>query len=223
MDKDLKKHILKTGTSTIGIVCKDGIVIAADKRGTYGGQGGVAYIAGGDEEKIQSVNNEIIVTTAGTASDLQKVIKLVRAELKLKELKSKSKPGIKQAANLFASVAYQAIRQPSMIPSITHFLLGGYDNEGVYLYEIHPDGYLQLMKRYSATGSGMTNMNPILDSEYKEGMTLEEGIALAKKCITASIGRDPGTGAGIDIFIVSKDSIKQEVKQRLISNFEDDK
>ena len=83
MDKDLKKHILKTGTSTIGIVCKDGIVIAADKRGTYGGQGGVAYIAGGDEEKIQSVNNEIIVTTAGTASDLQKVIKLVRGMISI--------------------------------------------------------------------------------------------------------------------------------------------
>ena len=175
MDQELKKHVTKTGTTTVGIVCKDGIVIAADKRATYGGDSGVSYIAGKDQNKIFEVNEDLIVTVAGVASDTRKLIKIVRAELKLKELKAKSKPTIKQAANLFSSLAYQNIRQPSMIPAITHFLLGGKDSEGFYLYDVAPDGFLIEGEDFAATGSGMIHCNPILDSEYKEGMTLDEG------------------------------------------------
>ena len=219
--KEIKNHTRKTGTTTVGIVCKDGIILAADKRGTYGGDGGVSYIASKDEEKVQKVNDNILVTTAGVASDLQKVIKLVRAELRIKELRSKQKASIKEAANLFSSIVYQNIRQFSVIPGITHFLLAGNDESGYYLYEINADGYLQLVKDYSATGSGMVQCNPILDSDFKKDMTLEEGIKLAKKCINASIKRDPASGEGIDIYTVKKDEIKQVLKQEIIAEFRD--
>ena len=80
MEEDLKKHVRKTGTTTVGIVCKDGIVLAADKRGTFGGDSGVSYIASREENKIQQVNDRIIVTIAGVSSDLQKVIKLIKKQ-----------------------------------------------------------------------------------------------------------------------------------------------
>ncbi len=38
MDENLKKNILSTGTSLVGIVCKDGIVMASDRKVTMGGQ-----------------------------------------------------------------------------------------------------------------------------------------------------------------------------------------
>src|SRR3989338_3211610 len=221
--KELTKHVRKTGTTTVGIVCKEGIVLAADKRGTYGGEGGVSYIASRDEDKVQKVNDNIIVTTAGVASDLQKVIKIVRAELRLKELRTKQKPSVKESANLFSSIVYQNIRQFSVIPGITHFLLAGNDQEAYYLYEINADGYLHLVKDYSATGSGMVQCNPILDIEYKESITLDEGIRLAKKCINASIKRDPASGEGLDIFTITKSDIKQVVKQEIIPEFKDRK
>ena len=223
MDNELKKHVVKTGTTTLGIVCRDGVVIAADKRASFGTSDnqGVSYIAGKDQDKIQEVTPEIIVTTAGTASDTGKIIKLARAELKLKELRSKNKPTIKQAANLFSNIAYQSIRNPSMIPSITHFLLAGHDDGGFYLYDIFPDGFLDLKKDYSVSGSGMSHVNPILDSDYKEGISLEEGIELAKKCIKASMGRDPATGEGLDIYVVKKDKIEQVSKQKVVTDFRD--
>jgi|SRR3989344_1939430 len=223
MDEELKQHVRKTGTTTLGIVCKDGIVLAADKRGTYGGEGGVSYIARSEENKIQKVNDQIVVTTAGVASDLQKVIKLTRAELKLKELRSKQKPSIKEAANLFSNIVYQHIRQFSTIMGITHFLLAGYDDEGVYLFDIHPDGYLEEMNKFSATGSGMIQCNPILDSEYKQNLTLQEGIKLASKCINAAVKRDPATGEGLDIYIVTKEGIKKEVEQEIVSEYRERK
>jgi len=219
--KDLKNHIRKTGTTTVGIVCKDGIVLAADTRGTYGGQGGVSYIAGKEEEKIQKVNDHIIVTTAGVASDLQKVIKLTRAELRLKHLRTKQPTTIKEAANLFSNIVYQNIRQFSTILGITHFLLAGFDNKGAYLYEVHPDGYLHEIKNYSSTGSGMLQCDPILDSEYKSTISIEEGIKLAKKCINAAMKRDPASGEGMDIFVITEDKAEQVSKQRVVIELKD--
>tara|TARA_Y100000034_G_scaffold84763_1_gene101654 strand:+ start:1967 stop:2635 length:669 start_codon:yes stop_codon:yes gene_type:complete len=221
MDTELKNSILKTGTTTIGIVCKDGVVIAADKRASFGGDSGVSYIAGKDQEKIHEVTPNLIVTTAGTASDTRRIIKIVRAELKLKELKSRSHPTVKQAANLFSSISYQSIRQPSVIPSIAHFLLSGYDDEGVYLYDIFPDGFLEEKKDYAVSGSGMIHVNPILDSDYKKDMSIEQGIELAKKGISASVGRDPATGEGLDIFVVKKGEIKQVLKQKIKPEYKD--
>jgi len=219
--KDLKQHVLKTGTTTVGIVCKDGIVLAADKRGTYGGDGGVSYIASSDHDKIYPVNDSIIVTVAGVASDTRKVIKLTKAELKLKELRTKQKPSIKDAANLFSTIVYQNIRQYSPIMAITQFLLAGHDENGVYLYQINPDGMLDEVTDYEATGSGMMQSHPLLDSEYKKGLSLEEGIKLAKKCINASRKRDPASGDGIDIYTVTKTEIKQVAKQEAVTEYKD--
>jgi len=223
MDEELKKHIRKTGTTTLAIVCKDGIVLAADKRGTYGGEGGVSYIASREENKIQKVNDQLVVSIAGVASDLQKVIKLTRAELRLKELRSKQKSSIKEAANLFSSIVYQNIRQFSTILGITHFLLSGYDDEGHYLFEVHPDGYIQEVDKFSATGSGMIQCNPILDSEYKKDLSTQEGIKLALKCINAAMKRDPASGEGVDLYIITKNSIKQELAQEVVQEFKEKK
>jgi len=221
MDEELKKHVVKTGTTTLGIVCRDGIVIAADKRGTYGSDHGVTYIAGKDQQKIYELTPEIIVTTAGTASDTVRIIKVARAELKLKELRSKSKPTVDNAANLFSNIAYHGIRTPSMIPSIAHFLMAGYDDNGVYLYDIMPDGLLEKINNYAVSGSGKISVNPILDSEYDKKISVDEGIKLAKKCITASMGRDPATGDGIDIYVVKKGEVKQVAAQIIVSEYKD--
>ena len=219
MDQELKKYVTKLGTTTIGIVCKDGIVVAADKRSTFGGDGGVSYIAGKDQQKIHELIPSIIVTTAGNASSTRKLIKIVRAELKLKELRSRSRPTVKQAANLTSTITYSQIRQPSMIPSIAHFLLAGYDDGGVHLYDILPDGFLDEKNDYAASGSGMVNVNPILDSEYNPNISVEEGIKLAKKCINASIGRDPATGEGVDIYVVKKGEIKQVFAAKIFPEY----
>lgn len=221
MDDEIKKYITKTGTTTLGIVCKDGIVVAADKRASFGTEHGVTYLAGKDQQKIQELTPEIIVTTAGTASDTRRIIKIARAELKLKELRSKSKPTVENAANLFANISYQGIRQPSMIPSVAHFIMAGYDDNGFYLYNIMPDGFLDKIKDYTVSGSGMIQVNPILDSEYDKKISLDEGIKLAKKCMTASMGRDPGTGEGIDVYVVKKGEIKQVLAQTVISEYKD--
>ncbi len=219
MDENLDKHVLKTGTLTVGIVCKDGIVLAADNRQTYASGNGVAYIAG-TAEKIQAINERILVTTAGGASDSRKVIKLIKAELRLKELKSKRKILTKEAASLMSNMLFQNIRQPSMIPSIAHFLIAGHDEKGVSLYDASPDGYLQKIETYQATGAPFESLG-ILDVEYKPEIKLKEGIELAKKVFDATKGRQPGVGDGIDIYTITKDGIKKVLSQTVESIYKD--
>lgn len=212
MDQEISKNVLKTGTLTIGIVCKEGIVLAADRRQSYGGGNGVAYIAR-SAKKIQELNEKLLATTAGNAADSRKVLEIIRAEIRLKELKTKSSLSVEEAANLLSNMVFQNIRTPSMIPSIAHFLLAGFDEKGIGLFDISPDGYLEKSEDYAATGSGIIQAHPILDSEYKKGMSLEEGIKLAIKCIKASTGRDPAVGEGVDVYTIKKGEIKQVIDQ----------
>jgi proteasome beta subunit len=215
MDEDLKKHVLKTGTLTVGVVCKDGIVLAADRRVTYGGDSGVSYIAG-DHKKIEEINERTLVTTAGVASDSRRVIKLARAELKLKELKNKTPSSIKEIANLLANIAYDKIRTPSVILSITHFLIAGHDSDGAHLFDVGPAGDISEIKTYQATGAPFESLG-IFDVDYKKNMSIDEGIKMAKKVFEATRGRQPGVGDGFDVYVIESNKIKEISSERIIS------
>src|SRR3989344_8513220 len=178
MNEDISKYVLKTGTLTVGIVCKDGIVVGADRRQSYAAGQGVAYLAG-SAKKVIEVTERMVATTAGTASDTRRILDIIRAEFKLKELRTREKITVPEAASFLANLVYGNIRTPSMIPSIAHFILGGYDENGIYLYDISPDGYIQQYETCVATGSGIMQAHPILDTEYRKNMNTEEGIAIA--------------------------------------------
>lgn len=209
-------NVAKTGTVNIGIVCKEGIVLAADRKISFGGGGGVAYV-GGKIKKILQLNERLIMSMAGTASDALRNIAIITAELRLKELRTKTNVSVKEAAHLTSNMLFNNIRTPSMIPSIAHFLLAGYDEQGAHLFDLSPDGYLKEITTCVSSGSGMVQADPILDTEYKKGLSLEEGIKLASKCIKASAGRDPAVGEGIDIYTITKEGIKQIVSEEMVS------
>jgi proteasome beta subunit len=223
MDDDIKKHVKKTGTLTVGIVCREGIVLAADNRQTYAGQGGGVVYISGSAKKIQNINERILATTAGTASDSRRNLKLISAEIRLKELKTKEKITVKEAATLTSNMLFQNIRQPSMIPSIAHFLIAGYDESGeTSLYDASPDGYLQKIDTYEATGAPFESLG-IFDVEYNKEITLEEGIELAKKVFKATMGRQPGVGEGFDIYTIKPGKIEQAFSQKVVSEMKEKK
>ncbi len=202
------KSGLKTGTTTLGIVCKDGIVIAADKRATAG-----SFIAAKDVEKVVQINDNLAITTAGSVSDIQLFIKLLRAELKLKNIKTNRVHTIKEAANLSARMVYDGARQ--YFPSMAHFLLAGFDNTGTHLYEIYPDGSMSEIKDFISSGSGSPMVFGILENSYKDTITVKEAEELAIRSISASMQRDAGSGNGIDVMTVTKDGIRKTMQKKV--------
>ena len=169
MDKDITKNILKTGTTILGIVCKEGIVMASDRQISAGN-----LVVGKNYPKTINVNDYLLISFTGMVSDAQRVPKLLSAELKLKELKSRSRPSVKQAASLLSNISYHGIRQPSMIPQQAGFLLGGFnEDETTELYTIEPAGSVVKVEDYDANfGSGMPYVLGLLERQYKKDLTI---------------------------------------------------
>ena len=215
--KDIKNSVLKTGTTILGIVCKDE-VMASDRQITAGN-----LVVGKNYAKTIPINDYLLISFTGMVSDAQRVPKLLAAELRLKELKSRTRPSVKQAASLLGNISYNGIRQPSMIPQQAGFLLGGFNEEGtVELYTIEPAGSIVKVEDYDANfGSGMPYVLGLLERQYKKGITIKEGVELAKEALKSSTQRDIGSGYGIDIFTITKEGIKKAVEQEILPTYKD--
>ena len=210
MDQDLKKNILSTGTSLVGIVCKGGIVMAGDRKTTAG-----SIVMNKDKIKVDAINDYLIISGTGVASDIDLAKKLIKAQLKLKELKDKKRPSVKEAANMVAMMAYKNIRQPSMIPFTAGLMVGGLnENNEAELYSVEPAGSVMKVTDYDANfSSGMPYILGLLERQWKKNLTIEEGIKLAIESIKSSSARDVASGFGIDVFTITKEGIKHVSKQ----------
>lgn len=207
---DIKDNVRK-GTTTVGMVCKEGIVLAADKRATAAGR----IILNKAVDKVFKLTDDLAVTIAGNVSDIQLITKLIKAEISLKTIRTGKSPSVKEVANLLGTIIYQNIRKFSAIPGITAFLLGGKDNSGLHLYELSPDGSVMEHKNYMADGSGFMMALGVLDTLYKENLPIQEGIKLAVRAVNAAMQRDAATGEGIDVFTVTKEGVKKVFAKKI--------
>tara|TARA_Y100000310_G_C20463118_1_gene706292 strand:- start:125 stop:781 length:657 start_codon:yes stop_codon:yes gene_type:complete len=217
MDSELKNSILKTGTSLIGIVCKDGIIMASDRQTTAGEK----VVMHKNTRKTVKINDYISYSGCGLAAAIRRTAKLLAAELRLKQLKSKKRATVKETASLLANMVYSNIRQPSMVPDEMGALIGGVNENGTTeLYSIDPAGNVTFIEDYDASlGSGMPYILGLLERQYKEEITIKEGAELAIEALKSSMQRDTGSGYGIDVFAITKDGIKQIVEQKITSEY----
>ena len=204
------ENVMKTGTTTIGLVCKDGLVMAADRRATAG-----YMIANKKAEKVFPINDKMVITIAGNVSDAQLLTKLIKAELKLKNIRAGREVKVKEAANLLGGLVYSNIRRMSLIPGISHFLLGGMDKDGFHLYDLFADGSVTEVDDYVSSGSGSVFAYGVLETLYNKNITLKEGVDLILKAINAALQRDIASGSGIDVVTVTKDGIKKAFEKEL--------
>jgi proteasome beta subunit len=203
-----KNHVQK-GTTTVGIVCKDAIVLAADRRATAG------FVVNKHAQKIHKITDKIALTMAGLVSDAQLLIKLIRAEVKLKNLQTNRESNVKEAANLAAGMLYSNLRKFSTVQSIVAFLFGGVDNEGIHLYDLGIDGSLTQIRDYVSDGSGSVFALGVLEALYKDNMSRDDGVKIAVKAINAALQRDTATGNGIDVWVIDRDGVNVVLEKDL--------
>lgn len=220
MDDELKDKVLKSGTSIIGIVCKDGLILAGDRKATAGN-----YVLEKNAKKVEFISDYLLIAGTGVSADIQMLKRISAAELRLKELRSRQKPSVKEAAGLISMLTYRNVRQFSTILSIVGSLVAGYNEDGSYeLYTIEPAGGVRKVDDYDANfGSGMPFILGLLERNYKKDMTLKQGADLAVEAIKSSTQRDTGSGHGIDVFAITKDGIKQVVDQEIVSEYKEGK
>lgn len=216
MDQDLKNSIIKSGTTIIAIVCKNGVIMASDRRTSAGN-----IVMNKDKEKTVQINDYLVISGTGNASDIEMQKKIIRAELKLKELRSKRRPTVLEAANFIAMITFRNIRQPTMIPSMVGTLVGGVNDDGTAeVYSVEPAGSVFKVEDFDANfGSGMPYVLGLLERQYKPNMTVKEAVDLAVEALKSSTQRDMGSGNGIDVYTITDKGIKHEVAQEIAPNY----
>ncbi len=199
---------LKTGTTTVGLLCKDGVVLAADQKATMG-----HLIASKDAKKIYEITPKMAMTIAGDVGDAQSMIRLLRAEMKLYELQEKTLT-VKAAATLMGNILRGSYK--SYIPEMVQLILGGTDERGPQIYSLTPDGAVMEETEYTFSGSGSVIAIGVLEDSYKKELPVEDGVKIAVRSIKAARERDIYTGGKeITVLTITKDGIRWVPKEKV--------
>ncbi|MGC8935764.1 MAG: archaeal proteasome endopeptidase complex subunit beta [Candidatus Methanomethylicaceae archaeon] len=188
------------GATTVGIVCKDGVVLASEKRISYGFS--IMSKAG---KKVFLVNDRLGVAFAGLVSDAQAVLRRLSAEVRLYELEYHTRMSVRSAAKLLANLLYLQ----RYYPVFTETIVGGVDEDGNRLFVLDQLGSL-IEDKFAALGTGGAMAISVIEDGYKEDMSAREGKDLAVKAVRAAISRDVASGDGVDVVVISKEGSKEE-------------
>jgi proteasome beta subunit len=182
-------------TTTVGIVAKDGVVLATDKRVTAG-----YYIAHKRGEKIWKIDDHVAATMSGGVADLQSILSFLTLRAREYKTEYKRPIPIRALVNYVSLVLFYS--RPYIY--LVHSIIGGVDEEeGAVLYMTDWLGTVT-KERYVATGSGSPYAMGALEVEYRDDLTLEDAVNLAIKAVKAAIRNDPGSGEGIDVVTITR-------------------
>jgi len=186
------------GTTTVGVVCKDGVVLAADRRASMSNM-----VLSENVTKVFQIDEHLALAGAGSVGDILSLVRLLRAEAKLYRARVGKEMSVKALATLTANI----LHGNRFMPYYGWFLVAGYD-EKPGLYSIDMAGGVTEDK-FTAAGSGMEFAFSILEENYRDGLSLEDGIRLALKAIKAATRRDVFTGGGVTLVTVTKDGYRE--------------
>lgn len=189
---------LKTGTTTVGLIGKDCVVLASDQRATMG-----FLIASKTAKKIHKITDRIGATIAGSVADAQSIMDLLRAEAKLFEIQRGRPIRVKALTRLLSNIMFQG-RGLYMLGS----LVGGFDDEGPQVFYTDYVGSV-LPDKFVANGSGSPVALGVLENSYKDDLPKKKAIELAVHSIAAAIERDAATGNNILVSVIDKSGYQE--------------
>ena len=200
------------GTTTVGLVCSDGVVLATDTRVTAGG-----FIAHKRGKKLLKIEDNIAMTISGGVADAQNVVDTLKYYANLYRIEKGRPMPVKAAAQVVPNMLFSS----RLYPFIADVLVGGVDNTGGSLFNVDFFGSMN-QEKVIATGSGSPVAYGILEAEFKEGMTAMKAFPLAAKAIIAATRRNVATGDHFDVAILDKQGFRElseQEKDKLLAQF----
>lgn len=200
---------IKTGTTTVGLIAKDSVVLAADMRASMG------HLASDEEaKKLYKITDNIAMTNAGSVGDSLALIRYLRSHAKLYEVERETAMTVKAIAIFLSNI----LNSNRFYPFLVQFIVGGMNNKPE-LYELDLSGGVLDRKKYAVSGSGTELALSVLDQQYKEGITKEEAIRLAINAVKAAKKRDIYSGGvSVTVMVITRQGI-QELKEEEIKNY----
>jgi len=201
------------GTTTVGVVCKDGVILASDTRVTMG-----FYVAHKHGKKIYRIDDHLAMTIAGTVADAQRTVDILAANAQLYKINMGRPIPVSSAARLVANLLFSA----RYIPLVTQVLVGGIDETGPHVFLLDPFGSLT-EEKCVATGSGSPVAYGVLEDKFRDSMTVEEALPIVVKAVDAAMKRDAASGDSFNVAVIDVKGFREltdEEKKKLLASRE---
>lgn len=200
---------VKKGTTTIGLVCKDGVVMATEMRATMG-----TLIAHKTTQKLFKIDDNLGLTVAGVVGDAQTLARYITAEVELYKLKRGQPMSVRSAATLTSNI----LAGSRFYPYWVGLILGGVDRDGSHVYALDMVGGA-IPDDYVTTGSGSPYVYGVLEDQFEKGLMVNDGMDLAIRSLHAAMRRDSASGDGYSVASITKEGFAQldekEIQKRL--------
>jgi proteasome beta subunit len=210
IDNDAVNRLVMKGTTTLGVVCKDGVILASDTRVTMG-----FYVAHKYGKKVYKIDDHLAMTIAGTVADAQRAVDILTVNAQLYKINLGRPLPVSSAARLIANLLFSA----RYVPFMTQVLVGGVDDTGPHVFNLDPFGSLTEEKSVS-TGSGSPIVYGILEDKYKEDMSVKELLPVVVKAVNAAMKRDSASGDSYNVAVIDnkgyRELTEKEKKQLLV-------
>jgi len=192
-------HPTLKGTTTIGVVCKDGVILASDTRVTMG-----TFVAHKKGKKVYKIDDHLAMTISGSVADAQRTVDILKANAQLFKLSTKRPMPVNSAARLIANLFFSA----RLAPLIAQILVGGIDDTGPHVFSLDPFGSLT-EEKCVATGSGSPIAYGVLEDKYKEDTTINDLLSVVVRAVNSAMKRDVASGDSFDVVIIDKKGYRE--------------
>lgn len=182
------------GATAVGITYNDGVLLAAEKRVSYGN-----FVVNKNTKKTFNVTDHVGAACAGMVADMQVLVRQVSALSKIRKLETRRNVEPNSVAKLMSVIMFER----RYFPLLTQVVVGGVTADKPEIYTLDPLGSV-LPDRYAAVGTGAEMALGVMDAEFNDNLDEEKATNLALKSIRSSIQRDSASGDGIDILIINK-------------------
>ena len=196
---ETRNRLILKGTTTVSVVCSDGVILSSDTRVTMG-----TFIAHKKGKKIYKIDNHVAMTISGSVADAQRVVDILMANAQLYKINFGRPIPIRAASRLVANLLFSS----RYAPLIAQILIGGIDNTGSYVFSLDPLGSLT-EEKCVATGSGSPVAYGVLEDKYQEGISVNEMLPIVIHAVKAAMKRNTASGDSFDVAIINKEGYRE--------------
>jgi len=197
---------LKKGTTTVGLICEDSVILASEKRATMG-----SFIASKAAKKIYQVDERMGMTTAGIVGGAQTLVRIISVEARLYKIRRQEPMTVKAMTTLLSNV----LSGQRFFPYLVQLLVGGIDRKGAHIFSVDPFGGNTDEREIAATGSGSPIAYGVLEDRYSKDISQEEGIALAIQALHSAMKRDSASGEEMEVVRITEGGYEEVGEEKI--------
>jgi len=186
-------------TTTIGVVCRDGVLMTTDTRATMG-----SFVAHKHAKKVYMIDHHLGMTIAGTVGDAQAIVEMLKANSALYRLDMNRPIPVQSAARMVSNILFQARYYPLSVQA----LIGGMDDTGGHIFALDPLGSM-MEERFVSTGSGSPVAYGVLESEWHDDLNVKDSTPVLVRAISSAMKRDSASGDSFDVVTITKDGYRE--------------